>query len=62
MDSIKAVIESIIAIALPLTLQVLSPLLSFVGVVLGVVYLYYKVKNEKLMWKKNCKEDGDKSL
>lgn len=46
MDNIKALIETFLAVSLPLALKTISPVLSFISLILGIVYLVYKIRRE----------------
>tara|TARA_R110000851_G_scaffold254265_2_gene406723 strand:- start:188 stop:397 length:210 start_codon:yes stop_codon:yes gene_type:complete len=46
MDNIKALIETFLAVSLPLALETISPVLSFISLILGIVYLVYKIRRE----------------
>jgi len=59
MDNIKTLVEPLLAVTLPILLKTLSPLLSVTTMILGIVYMTYKIRNEQIMYKRNNRKDED---
>ena len=58
MHSIKPVLQTILFTSIPLIFQNMTPVFAFFTAVMGTVYMFFKLHNEYIIWKRR-KKDND---